>query len=293
MLYGAIEAGGTKFICAVADSPTSEPIDTLKIDTTTPDETLSQVIAFFKRFELRALGVASFGPIDLQRDSPTYGYITATPKVGWKNTDLVQHLQKTFNVPTGFDTDVNAAALAEVQYGAAQGLTHAVYITVGTGIGGGAVINGQMLHGLVHPEMGHLPVRRHPHDTYVGHCPYHKDCLEGMACGPALAARWGVPAGNLPDDHEAWEFEAYYLARAITAMVYTLSPQRVILGGGVMHQLQLFPRIRNNVVEMLNDYIQSSAITEHIDTFIVPPGLGDRSGAVGALTLAQRAERGQ
>jgi len=150
-----------------------------------------------------------------------------------------------------------------------------------------------MVHGLIHPEMGHLPVPRHPRDSYVGHCPYHRDCLEGMACGPAIEARWGRPASALPIEHEAWTFEAYYLARAITAMVYTLSPQRVILGGGVMHQRQLFPRIRKNVVEMLNGYIQSTAIIDHIDTFIVPPGLGDRSGAVGALTLAQRSERGQ
>ena len=289
MLYGAIEAGGTKFICAVAESPTSEPVDTLKVDTTTPEETLSQVIAFFKRFELKALGVASFGPIDLNNNSPTYGYITATPKVGWQNTDVVQRLQKTFGIPIGFNTDVNAAALAELKYGGAQGLTHAIYITVGTGIGGGAVIDGEMLNGLVHPEMGHLPVPRHPQDSYAGHCPYHKDCLEGMACGPAIAARWGTPAGNLADDHQAWDFEAYYLARAVTSMVYTLSPQRVILGGGVMHQLQLFPRIRKMIVEMLNGYIQSPAIIDHIDSFIVPPGLGDRSGAVGALTLAQRA----
>lgn len=288
MLYGGIEAGGTKFICAVADSPTSTPI-TAKIDTTTPEATLAQVIAFFERFDLAALGVGSFGPIDLQPGSPTYGYITATPKAGWRNTDLIQRLQAIFRVPVGFDTDVNAAALAEIRYGAAQGLTHAVYITVGTGIGGGAVVNGAMLHGLVHPEMGHLPVARHPRDTFAGHCPYHADCLEGMASGPAIAARWGMPASELPADHDAWTFEAYYLAQAICSMIYTLSPQRVIIGGGVMHQPQLFPQIRAMVLERLNGYIQSAAITEQIDSYIVPPGLGDRSGAVGALTLAMLA----
>ena len=289
VLYGGIEAGGTKFICTVATSPTAEPIATNKIDTTTPAETLAQVRAFFQPHALTALGIGSFGPIDPRPDSPTYGYITATPKPGWQNTPLVPYFQEAFSVPIGFDTDVNAAALAEVRYGAAQGLSSAIYITVGTGIGGGAVINGEMLHGLLHPEMGHVPVPRHPHDTYVGHCPYHADCLEGMACGPAIEARWGVPASKLPTDHEAWAFEAYYLARAITAMIYTLSAERIILGGGVMHQTQLFAPICTNVVEMLNGYIQSATILQHSDTFIVPPGLGDRAGAIGALELAQRA----
>ncbi len=292
-LYGGIEAGGTKFICAVATSPTNDPVATLIVDTTTPDETLGRVIGFFKKHDLKALGIASFGPIDLRRESPTYGYITTTPKRGWENTDVAQLFQRTFGVPTGFDTDVNAAALAEVRYGAAQGLSHAIYITVGTGIGGGAVIKGEMVHGLVHPEMGHLPVPRHPRDTYSGCCTFHHDCLEGMACGPAIEGRAGKSASALPPDDEAWEFEAYYLARAICAMVYTISPQRIICGGGVMRQKQLFPLIRQHVVEMLNRYVRSEAIINQIDEFIVPPGLGDRSGAVGALELAQDAESDQ
>lgn len=289
-LYGGIDAGGTKFICSVATSPTSDPVSTLRVDTTTPDETLGRVIAFFKQYDLKAIGIASFGPIELRHESPTYGYITATPKPGWKYTDLAQLFKRTFGVPTGFDTDVNAAALAEVLHGAAQGLSHAIYITVGTGIGGGAVINGEAVHGLVHPEMGHLPVPRYPHDTYAGHCIFHRDCLEGMASGPAIEDRWKKPFSALPPDHEAWTFEAHYLARAICAMVYTISPQRIVCGGGVMHHEQLFPMIRGQVVEMLNGYIQSEAIVDQIDTFIVPPGLGDRSGVVGALELAQRAE---
>jgi|SRR5579859_6216845 len=292
-VYGGIEGGGTKFNCAVAISPTETPIDSLKIDTTTPAETLGKVISFFKKYDLKALGFASFGPIDLDRQSPTYGYITATPKVGWKNTPIVPVLRQEFAVPIGWDTDCNVAALGEVCYGAAQGLSSAFYITVGTGVGGGAVIDGQMIHGLVHSEMGHLPLPRHPRDTYAGHCPYHRDCLEGMACGPAIQERWGKPAGELPPSHEAWEFEAFYLAQAICSVTYVISPQRIIVGGGVMHQEQLFPHIRQMVVEKLNGYIQSSAILDQVETYIVPPGLGDRSGTVGALELARRAERGQ
>ncbi len=288
-LYGGIEAGGTKFVCAVAEQPTASPIDEVTLPTTTPEATLRETIAFFKRYDLKALGIGSFGPVDLHAESPSYGYITATPKPGWRNTDLAGPLRQALKVPVGFDTDVNAAALGEWRYGGGQGAECVVYITVGTGIGGGAVINGRLLHGLIHPEMGHILVRRHPEDEYAGHCPYHRDCLEGMACGPALAARWGQPAGELTPDHRAWEFEAHYLAQAITAILYTLSPQRVILGGGVMHQAQLFPLIRRKVVELLNGYLQSPAILDQIDTLIIPPGLGDRSGAVGALELARLA----
>jgi len=290
-LYGGIEAGGTKFICAVASGPTEDPVSTLRVDTTTPDETLGRIIGFFKQQELKALGIASFGPVDLRRESPTYGYITATPKHGWEYTNIAQLFRRTFGVPTGFDTDVNAAALAEAHHGAARGLSQVIYITVGTGIGGGAVINGEAVHGLVHPEMGHMPVPRHPRDNYAGHCVFHGDCLEGMASGPAIEDHWRRPASTLPPDHEAWEFEAYYLARAICAMAYTISPQRIVCGGGVMrYQQQLFPMIRRQVVEMLNGYIRSEAVIDQIDAFIVPPGLGDRSTVVGALELAQRAE---
>jgi len=289
-LYGGIEAGGTKFRCAVATSPNSAPVAKLEVPTTTPDETLGKVIGFFKEHDLKALGIASFGPIDLRRESPTYGYITDTPKEVWRNTDLAGLFERTFGVPTAFDTDVNASALAEARYGAAQGLSHVIYITVGTGIGGGALVNGEILHGLVHPEMGHLPVPRHPRDAYRGYCTFHGDCLEGMACGPAIEARWKRPASDLPIDHEAWEIEVYYLARGICAMVYAFSPQRVICGGGLMNQKKLFPLIRRQVVEMLHGYVQDESIIHHIDEFIVEPGLGNRSGVVGSLELGRRAE---
>ena len=295
-LYGGIEAGGTRFTCAVATTPDPmvEPrvsqLETYEVPTTTPEETLGKVADFFREHDLEALGIASFGPIELRRGLPKYGYITTTPKPGWKDVDLVQYFQRTFGVPTGFDTDVNASALAEVSYGAAQGRSDAIYITVGTGIGGGAMINGEMLHGLLHPEMGHLPVPRHPRDDYPGYCTFHRDCLEGMASGVAISDRWKTRPETLPPDHEAWELEAYYLARGISAMIYTLSPQIIVCGGGVMRQEQLFPLIRRQVVQMLHGYVQSEEITSRIDGFIVKPGLGARSGIVGALELAMRAK---
>jgi fructokinase len=287
-LYGGIEAGGTKFVCAVAANPTDEPVDITVIPTTTPEETLGKTIEFFKKHDLKALGVASFGPVDLHRDSPTYGYITATPKPGWRNTDLLEPLRQ-FNVPIGFDTDVNGAALGEWRYGGGQGMDSVIYITIGTGIGGGVLVNGNLIHGLMHPEIGHIPVRHHSEDTFEGFCPFHKCCFEGMASGPSLKARWGQPAIKLALDHKAWEFEAYYIAQAISTLMYTISPQRIILGGGVMHQEQLFPAICTKTIELINGYIQEDSLLKHIDQLIIPPALGDRAGATGALELARLA----
>jgi len=288
-LYGGIEAGGTKFVCAVAEAPDAPPAASVTIPTTTPDATLELVQAFFKPYELHALGIASFGPVDLRAASSTYGYITETPKPGWKYTDLAGRLHRALGVPVGFDTDVNAAALAEWRYGAGRGLDTVVYITVGTGFGGGGVVDGRMIHGLIHPEMGHLMVRRHPDDSYPGHCPFHRDCLEGMVCGPALIDRWGAEMSALPEDHRAWEFEAYYLAQAVCAILYILSPQRIIFGGGVMQQRHLFTRIHALVPQMLNGYLHTPEILQNISALIVPPGLAERSGAVGALELGRLA----
>jgi fructokinase len=288
--YGGIEAGGSKFLCAIARDPDKPPIASLRIPTTRPEETLAKVVAFFDEYHLKALGIACFGPIDLRRGSPTYGFITETPKLAWKHTNIAGLLGRTLSVPVGFDTDVNAAALAEARYGAARGLDYVGYFTVGTGIGGGAVIKGEMIHGLVHPEMGHIPVPRHPHDSFRGCCPFHGDCLEGMASGLAIKARWKRPAGSLPPDHVAWELEAYYLSRAVCVIVYTISPERVILGGGVMeNHRHLFPAIRRQVVEALRGYVQSDSIIHHVDDFIVEPALGNRSGITGALELARLA----
>lgn len=294
-LLGGIEAGGTKFVCAVGTGPGDLRAEE-RFATTTPAETLERTLQFFQEQTrqigpLAALGIASFGPVDLHPGSPTYGFITSTPKPGWRDTDLVGPLRRALNVPVGFDTDVNGAALGEQRWGAAQGLEDFIYLTIGTGIGGGGLINGQRMHGLLHPEMGHIRLPRHPKDSFPGRCPFHGDCFEGLASGPAMGERWGQPAESLPADHEAWELEAHYVALALTSYICTLSPQRIILGGGVMSQQHLFPRVRGKVAELLNGYIQSEALLNKLDTYIVPPALGARAGVAGALALAQgRAE---
>jgi len=286
-----LEGGGTKFICAVAAGP-EDILARASFPTTTPEETIGKALSFFKEHEpFGALGIATFGPCDLDPHSPTYGHITRTPKAGWENVNLLGIFRRAFAVPIGFDTDVNAAALGEWKWGAGKGLESVVYITVGTGIGGGGVINGRMLHGLVHPEMGHIRIPRAPGDSFPGNCPYHGDCLQGLAAGPAIEARWGKRAEELPQDHPAWSLEASYLALAINDLICVVSPERVILGGGVMHQRHLFPLIRQEVQRLLNGYVQSPRIIEKIDEFIVPPGLGDRAGVSGAIALAEQSRK--
>jgi fructokinase len=241
---------------------------------------------------IKAIGVGSFGPVDLQPESPHYGYITTTPKPGWQYANLAGPLREAFGVPVGFDTDVNAAALGEGRWGAAQGLDTFVYFTVGTGIGGGAMVNGKLLHGVLHPEMGHMILPREAQrDPFAGACPFHGSCLEGLAAGPAIEKRWGVRGETLPADHPAWTLEAHYLALGVVNVISILSPQRVILGGGVMSQQQLFPLIRAEVQCLLSGYLKAPQISEKIDEYIVPPALGDRAGVLGAIALAQEAER--
>jgi fructokinase len=290
-LYGAVEAGGTKFLCMVASGP-EHVVAQERFDTATPDVVLPQVLDFFRRAidthgKLLGIGVGSFGPIDLNRKSPTFGYITATPKPHWSNTDLVSPLRKAFGVSVAFDTDVNAAAVGEHRWGAAQGLDTFIYLTIGTGIGGGGMVAGRVMHGLVHPEMGHMRVPRDPVvDPFTGTCPFHGDCLEGLASGPAIEARWGKPATTFDANHPAWKLEADYLAQAIVNLVCTLSPQRIILGGGVMQQSFLLPMIRERVLSLLNNYVQSPAILDHIDSYVVAPGLGSQAGILGSLAMA-------
>jgi fructokinase len=291
--FGGIEAGGTKFVCAIGSGP-GDLREEERFSTTTPEETIGRCIAYFKEHgkheEIRAVGISSFGPVDPNPGSSTWGYITSTPKPGWGQTPFAGRMAKELGIPVGFDTDVNGAALGENRWGAAQELDTFIYLTVGTGIGGGGLMRGQLMHGLIHPEMGHIRI---PHDReedpFDGVCPYHGDCLEGLASGPAIEKRWGTPAHELPDGHPAWNLEAKYLALALTGFICTLSPQRIILGGGVMQRRLLLPRIRAKVLELLNGYVQTSAILEHIDRYIVPPGLGDKSGVLGALALAQDA----
>lgn len=296
-LYGGIEAGGTKFVCAIGNGPDDIRAET-RFATTTPEETIGRAIAFFRQHEdemsLHAAGIAAFGPVDPQPSSASYGYITTTPKEGWQNTDLGGAVARALGVSVGFDTDVNGAALGEWRWGAAQGLDTFIYLTIGTGIGGGGMINGSLMHGLVHPEMGHIHI---PHDLgadpYPGRCPYHGDCLEGLASGPAIGERWQRPAHELADDHPAWPLQARYVAFAIVNYILTLSPQRVILGGGVMERRTLFPLVREQVLELLNGYVQAPAILEEIDEFIVPPALGNRAGVLGAIALAERSQARQ
>ncbi len=293
-IYGGIEAGGTKFVCAVG-SELGEIQREVRFPTTSPDACIRSSIEFLQSAQkecgpLAGVGIASFGPLDPNPASPMFGYITTTPKKGWAHTDLVGPIRNALGVPVGFDTDVNGAAMGEYRWGAARGLDTFVYITIGTGIGGGAMVNGSLVHGLLHPEMGHVLVSHdRVEDPFDGICPYHGDCLEGLASGPAIELRWKDKAEHLAPEHPAWELEAKYLARGIVPQIYILSPQRILLGGGVMEQQHLFPKVRRHVRDILNGYIQAAAILDDIDQYILPPGLGNRAGVLGAIALAQLA----
>jgi len=291
-LFGGIEAGGTKFVCAIGSGPDDLRAQT-SFPTTTPGETIHRALEFFATATegeaLAALGIASFGPVDLDPGSATFGYLTSTPKPGWAQVDLVGPVARATGVPVGFDTDVNGAALAEFRWGVARGLETFVYLTVGTGIGGGAMVGGRRLHGLLHPEMGHMLVPRRDGDEFAGCCPYHGACLEGMASGPAIGQRWSRRAEDLPEDHPAWDLEAWYLGAGLVNLICALSPQRLILGGGVMDQEQLFPLVRGEVRRQLHGYIDAPSITGGDESFIVAPGLGNRSGVLGAIGLAEEA----
>jgi len=289
MIYGGIEAGGTKWVCAIGDGP-GDLRETVTFPTTTPVETIGRATDFFTRTNgLAGIGVGSFGPIDVRRTSPTWGSITTTPKAGWAHTDVVSELGLALGLPVGFDTDVNAAALGEQRWGAAIGLDTFCYVTVGTGIGGGGMANGRLLHGLLHPEFGHMRV---PHDRtrdpFDGACPYHGDCFEGLASGEALRHRWGEPGEQL-DDPAVWALEAEYLALGFVDVVCTLSPQRIILGGGVTKRPDLLELVRTRMRDLLSGYIAAPELTDAIDEYVVAPALGDRAGVVGAIELARRA----
>ncbi|MBQ8945976.1 MAG: ROK family protein [Lachnospiraceae bacterium] len=287
MILGALEAGGTKMVCAIGDE-TGRIIDQTSIPTTIPEETMPPIIEYFKDKDIKALGVASFGPIDPDPSSETYGYITSTPKPGWNNYNILGELKKAYDIPMGFDTDVNGSLLGEVTWGSSKGLSDAVYITIGTGVGGGVLSGGNLVHGMLHPELGHMLMVPRRGDHFAGRCPFHKNCLEGMASGPAIGERWGRPAKELADKKEVWELEADYIAQALMNIILTLSPKRIILGGGVMHQEILFPMIRNRVKEYLNGYIQA-ALLEDIDNYIVPASLHDDQGIMGCIKLALNA----
>jgi len=291
-LFGGIEAGGTKFVCVVGSGP-NDIVEEIRFPTTqAAEETIRRAIAFFAPYihnaNLTAIGIATFGPVDLNPVSPTYGCITTTPKPGWSQVDLRGIVKRALDLPVAFETDVNAAAFGEYYWTPAnRSLDPFVYITIGTGVGVGVLVNGRPVHGLVHPEAGHLSI---PHDKamdpFTGICPYHKDCLEGLASGPAMAKRWGQEVKTLPDSHPAWELEAEYIALALVNLTYAYSPQRIVLGGGVSLHPGLHKSVRQKVQQTLNGYIQSPVVLEKIDEYIVPPTLGNRSGVLGAIAMA-------
>lgn len=289
-LYAGIEAGGTKFICIVAGGP-EQIVGEARFATTTPEETLGKAIGFFRPFvakgKVKSVGVACFGPLDLNPKSSTYGFIAATPKPHWSNADVRGTLQRGLNLPVMIDTDVNGAGLGESIWGASKGFDPSLYLTIGTGIGGGYIRDGKPLLGLVNPEMGHLRI---PHsrerDPFDGSCPFHGDCFEGLASGPAIEKRLGKPGKTISDDDPFWELEAEYIALALMNYILVLSPRKIILGGGVMQRESLFPKIRRRTRELLNGYVTHKSILQQIDEYIVPPGLGDQSGSLGAIALA-------
>ncbi|MBI5965861.1 MAG: ROK family protein [Chloroflexi bacterium] len=294
LLYGGIEGGGTKFVCAVGTGP-NNVLAEARFPTTTPEETMTQAVDFFKQQEaslgrIASIGFACFGPLDPNPDSKTYGHILPTPKPHWTGANVVGMLRSAFDIPVNFDTDVNGAALGEWRWGKAQGLQTFIYLTVGTGIGGGGFVEGKLLHGLIHPEMGHIGVRHdRSADPFDGVCPFHGNCFEGLASGVAMEKRWGMHGDQLGKDHAAWNLEADYIAQALASYSFTLSPQRIIVGGGVGSLPHLLPKVQQRTKEIINSYIQSPVILEQIETYIVSPGLGNRSGMLGAIALAEQA----
>ena len=287
MRLGALEAGGTKMVCAIGDE-SGKIYEQVSIPTETPEITMPKLISYFEERKIEALGIGCFGPIDPDKKSETYGYITSTPKLAWADYNIVGTMEKSLMIPVGFDTDVNGSVLGEVTFGQAKGKKCVVYVTIGTGVGAGIYIEGKLLHGMLHPEAGHILLTQRQDDTYEGTCPYHKTCLEGLAAGPAIEARWGRKAVELKDDARVWDLEAYYIAQAIVNYILILSPQMIILGGGVMHQEQLFPQIRSYVKKMMNGYIKTKEMAD-LDHYIVPASLHDDQGIMGALELGRRA----
>ena len=292
MIFGGIETGGTKTVCAVGSGP-NDIREEARFQTDDPDATISGCIDLFKRWqpELAAVGIASFGPVDLNPESATYGYVTTTPKPNWQYINLVGQIRDALGVPINFDTDCNGAALGEHQWGAAMGLDTFVYLTVGTGIGGGGMVGGHLIHGLLHPEMGHVSV---PHDLeqdpYQGWCPYHGDCLEGLAAGPALEGRWRARGEVLPADHPAWPLEAQYLASGIINVIYVLSPQLVILGGGVMDNDFLHGMVRSEVLRQMNGYLRVPKMMDDIEQFYCASRSRQQIGCVGSHRLSDASD---
>ncbi|MCK9246824.1 MAG: ROK family protein [Anaerolineaceae bacterium] len=292
-LFAGIEGGGTKFVCAVADE-NNQILAERRVATTDPAETLAACAEFFQQQAhlgtIQSLGIACFGPLDPRPTSEGYGRILATPKPGWSGADVVGFFRQRLSLPIAFDTDVNGAVLAESLWGAGKGLRNLVYFTIGTGIGAGIIAEGNLVHGFLHPEMGHILLARDPEqDPFPGVCPFHGACFEGLASGPAIEKRWGLKGDQLPRDHQAWDLEAEYIAKALVSVTCALAPERIILGGGVMAQEQLLPMIREKFVGLLNGYMQTPLITEQLESYLVLTGLEGKAGLYGAFALAQQA----
>jgi fructokinase len=292
-IYGGIEGGGTKFNCAVGTGP-DHLVDEIRIPTTTPLETVQRVSDFFAPHidQLHGIGLGTFGPADVDPASSTFGYITTTPKPHWDNTHILGMLREKINLPIVMDMDVVIAALGEAKWGASKSDSHSLYLTIGTGIGGGYIVDRKPLRGLTSLETGHIRI---PHnrelDPFRGVCPYHEDCFEGLASGPSIEARFGQRGESLPDDHSFWDIEASYIAHALVNYILTLSPKRIIIGGGVMQKDFMFPAVRKKVGKLMNSYINHDMLSKNIDQYIVPPGLGNRSGVLGAIALIMDSEK--
>lgn len=288
-IYGALEAGGTKMVLSILDEDGTMS-ERVSIPTEGPNHTVNVMIDFFAKHNIEALGICSFGPLDLNPDSPTYGYITATPKLAWRNYPLLPVMSTALQVPVLMDTDCNGAALAEYKMGAAKNGGSCLFVTVGTGIGGGIAMHGRTVHGMMHPEMGHQLVVPDPRDPApIGFCPYHKSCLEGLASGPAMEKRWGMSPKDIPEDHVAWDIEANYLAQMCHNAIMMMSPAKIVLGGGVMHKKFLFPLIRQKTQALLGGYVNTPQLENGLENYIVEPGLGHNSGVTGAWLLAKKA----
>ena len=282
LLFGAIEAGGTKMLCAILDQ-NAKIIKETSIQTTTPEETSKQILSFFSSEKISALGIGTFGPVDLHQQSPTFGSILNTPKLAWKNFSYIKSFS-CLGVPIAIDTDVNASCLGEATFGSSKGLENVVYITIGTGIGIGVITEGKLLHGMMHPEGGHMIISKNDKDNLECICPYHTNCLEGLASGPSIQKRYGKEANELKNDDKVWELEADYISQALVNIIFMLQPQRIILGGGVMHQEQLFPLIRQKVKVKINNYLLTKEL-ENIDEYIVPCSLKDKQGILGSFKI--------
>lgn len=285
MFFGAIEASGAKFVCCIGTKK-GEIMERVSFETETPEITMEKVISFFKNKKIEAIGIGCFGPIDLHKDSETYGYITSTPKTFWRNFNIVGEIEKALNIPVYFDTIVNTAVYGEHIWGAGKNISNTIYLTIGKGVGGGAIVEGKLVHGMLHPEMGHIFVNRHPRDKFVGNCPFHGgNCLEGMASEMALERRWGVEFKDIPENHPAWDMEAFYIAHALVNYILVLSPEKIIIGGDIIKRGNLLTLIKERVVKLLNNYVQNDKILKNIDDYIVLPKLKDDSALLGALAL--------